>query len=598
MVRCLCGACVTVSLVLLLDGCGDNVYFTPVAPDAGPTCTLMTWYFDGDGDGYGLATDSVQACTPPANYTGNGLDCNDLAADVHPGATEVPGDLIDEDCDNVELCYSDADADGYRSDTPAQSFNLTCSETGQAVATVPGGDCDDTNAQIHPGEAEIVGDGVDRNCDGSVMCFSDADADGYRGNSVVVSGNSACNGIGEAPLTRPDGDCDDHNALIHPGQTEICDGVDNDCDDLIDEAADVDLEGCAAVAHAEATSCADGGCVYACDANYMDSNSDLVLGPAGDGCNCHPTNGGVEACDGIDNNCDGTADENLGVRLDLCPAVPHANPINCSGGACVYVCVQPYMDANENLTNGASGDGCECAPSNGGVEACDGMDNDCNNIIDDSCVSSNHPPVAQITLPNPAQAEVTLNFSGISSYDQDAGDSITRHSWTFGDTFTGTGVLTSHIYSLPGQYLVRLDIEDNHGATAFAQNVLTVIYPPSKTYNVSPSVSYSCSYFGTPMVSVNFSQLRFTTSGSMLTVTSIPAGGQPGNMTQIPAPFVAAFDASKTLTGGCDETYRITGNFDSNFQYWTGQFTMSFVGDQCSLTDCLDQSFFLTGTRQ
>lgn len=56
--------------------------------------------FDGDGDGY----------TKYENATGcpnSGLDCNDFVADIHPGATEVPDNGIDEDCDPVTPSGSD-----------------------------------------------------------------------------------------------------------------------------------------------------------------------------------------------------------------------------------------------------------------------------------------------------------------------------------------------------------------------------------------------------------------------------------------------------------------------------------------------------------
>lgn len=89
-----------------------------------------------------------------------------------------------------------------------------------------GDDCDDTNAQIHPGAAEqctvtceVPGrdddcDGlVDEDCHIALNCFYDADGDGYG------------SGFGPGP------DCDDTNASIYPGAPEYCwDGVDRDCD--------------------------------------------------------------------------------------------------------------------------------------------------------------------------------------------------------------------------------------------------------------------------------------------------------------------------------------------------------------------------------
>ncbi|MCK6546928.1 discoidin domain-containing protein [Myxococcota bacterium] len=68
---------------------------------------LMTSYRDGDGDGYGVPQITAEACSIPGGFADNPEDCDDTRADVHPGAAEICGDNLDNDCDGAidEGCY-------------------------------------------------------------------------------------------------------------------------------------------------------------------------------------------------------------------------------------------------------------------------------------------------------------------------------------------------------------------------------------------------------------------------------------------------------------------------------------------------------------
>ncbi|GDX80295.1 hypothetical protein LBMAG42_21060 [Deltaproteobacteria bacterium] len=176
---------------------------------------------DADGDGYAgstLAPDGDGACEsagerPPEAV---GEDCDDADPDVHPGAPEVVGDLVDDDCDGVVTCFADLDLDGWRTENadPGWYPDLDCEDVGEALATQPTLDCNDGNADTWPGAPEIVGNDFDEDCDGLETCYPDADEDGFRTDEPVVSDDGDCDDPGEAHPDLKAGDCDDTDANI------------------------------------------------------------------------------------------------------------------------------------------------------------------------------------------------------------------------------------------------------------------------------------------------------------------------------------------------------------------------------------------------
>ncbi len=245
-------------------------------------------YVDSDQDGYRTQSTIVSAsgvgCTGPGEALASldDGDCDDSDKDIHPGATETPADGVDQDCDGQELCYVDADGDGYLPDgTPTQlSSDLTCSSSGLAASGHRETDCDDTNCAVHPGATEIPGDGVDENCDGQELCYIDADNDGYRnGNNTVESSNIACDGQGQATASTPSNDCNDGNSAINPSFRDIPDdGIDNNCDGKFACYADADNDGyrpnATATVDSANSNCTDPGEATASDptGDCMDSN--------------------------------------------------------------------------------------------------------------------------------------------------------------------------------------------------------------------------------------------------------------------------------------------------------------------------------------
>lgn len=135
--------------------------------------------------------------------------------------------------------YVDLDTDGWGTNVSV----VACVQPAQTA--LQAGDCDDGRGFVHPGATDDVGDGIDADCDGSELCFADADGDGHvpTGGGVVASANLACGDAGEAPPGAPQDDCDDGRFYVNPGWPELCDGVDNDCDGSGDGGAC--MTGCA-----------------------------------------------------------------------------------------------------------------------------------------------------------------------------------------------------------------------------------------------------------------------------------------------------------------------------------------------------------------
>jgi DNA-binding beta-propeller fold protein YncE len=207
-----------------------------------------TWYMDMDGDGYGVADMTVEACSLPSGYADNSDDCDDSNGAVHPGAAEIC-DSVDNDCDGLidtddpdvvdaSIWYSDNDGDGYGD--PSTGV-LSCS----AIGVADGTDCDDSNSGINPGAQEVcdsldadedcdgVADDADLSVSGQGTWYADNDGDGYGDASVSYT---QCD-MPAASAASSD-DCDDNDAAVNPGAAEVCDGIDNDCDSLVDDDDD------------------------------------------------------------------------------------------------------------------------------------------------------------------------------------------------------------------------------------------------------------------------------------------------------------------------------------------------------------------------
>jgi len=105
-------------------------------------------------------------------------------------------------------------------------------------------------------------------------------------------------------------------------------------------------------------------------------------------------------------------------------------------------------------------------------------------ILLTSCFETNSPPVASFTAsPSSGPAPLSVSFNASSSYDSDG--SIATYEWDFGDGGRGSGMTTSHTYTVAGTHLARLTVTDNNGATGSVSHSIIVTAAPTVQYRVT-----------------------------------------------------------------------------------------------------------------
>jgi len=253
------------------------------------------------------------------------------------------------------------------------------------------GDCDDFNADVFPGAEETCNE-VDDDCDGTTdegvipePFRPDADGDGYPSPNPSLEWLGCAAPEGYLPAEQPF-DCADSLPEVYPGATEVCDGIDQDCNGVLDDDVtqvlfrDGDGDGYGA-AEPLGVGCpgnnfsfsnddcddqneninpgdGDGDGLSGCDGDCDDTNASIVPGEDNDqdghsACvsDCDDGNadifsGALEVCNQIDDDCDGTPDNGLGTSLviggaDLAQANQVQSLLSDSG-----FCTAPMMNVN------------------------------------------------------------------------------------------------------------------------------------------------------------------------------------------------------------------------------------------------------------
>ncbi|MGB3074452.1 MAG: MopE-related protein [Chitinophagales bacterium] len=250
-------------------------------------------------------------------------------------------------------------------------------------------DCNDATGTIHPGAQETCNN-IDDNCNGETdeiagtAFYADADMDGFGNPGAALTACAAPSGY-----VADNSDCNDVESHIYPGATEVCNGLDDNCDAQIDDGVqslfypDADGDGYGD---------AEGGILSCVEpVGFVESATDCNDDPASGGFAIHPD--ATEACNGIDDDCDTQTDEGGNSFTYY-----RDDDSDGYGNAAVYINSCDAVSPSGYVLNSSDCNDDEPGIHPGTAEVCNSLDDDCDTQIDEGVVTATVVPSGSITI--------------------------------------------------------------------------------------------------------------------------------------------------------------------------------------------------------